>query len=367
VRDAIRASLEWELAVDGRGREPVRYARQLVQTRPACARRASSFPTTRRPRPGGRAKTRAWARWPSPPAPPPALRRRSRLLRPPARYAQDQLDWILGRNPFDASLLEGAGHNNPEYGSSGSFEYTNAPGGIVNGITAGFDRSPGHRLQPAAHRDRRRQRLALGRAVAAARHWYLLALAAGEGPSRPADGRVIIGYVFAQDRVLDPAAIAADKLTHINYAFANIKDGRVVEGSRTTTRTSVCSPTPRAQPEPEDPRLRRGLDLVQGLLGRRPHQGEPREVRGERGRLRAPSRPRRLRRGLGIPGPARRRQREPAADKQNFSAAMAELRTALDKEGAARGRHLLLTFAAGASSISSSTRRWTWSRLPWTT
>jgi chitinase len=29
---------------------------------------------------------------------------------------------------------------------------------------------------------------------------------------------------------------------------------------------------------------------------------------------------------------------------------MAELRTALDKEGAARGRHLLLTFAAGASS-----------------
>jgi GH18 family chitinase len=32
---------------------------------------------------------------------------------------------------------------------------------------------------------------------------------------------VIIGYVFAQDRVLDPAAIAAEKLTHINYAFAN--------------------------------------------------------------------------------------------------------------------------------------------------
>jgi chitinase len=41
---------------------------------------------------------------------------------------------------------------------------------------------------------------------------------------------VIIGYVFAQDRVLDPATIAAEKLTHINYAFANIKDGRVVEG-----------------------------------------------------------------------------------------------------------------------------------------
>ena len=27
-----------------------------------------------------------------------------------------------------------------------------------------------------------------------------------------------------------PAEIAADKLTHINYAFADVKDGRIVEG-----------------------------------------------------------------------------------------------------------------------------------------
>jgi chitinase len=37
-------------------------------------------------------------------------------------------------------------------------------------------------------------------------------------------------------------------------------------------------------------------------------------------------------------------------DKQNFSIVMAELRAALDKEGAAKGRKYLLTFAAGASS-----------------
>jgi chitinase len=37
-------------------------------------------------------------------------------------------------------------------------------------------------------------------------------------------------------------------------------------------------------------------------------------------------------------------------DKKNFTAAMAELRAALDKEGALRGRKYLLTFAAGASS-----------------
>jgi chitinase len=40
----------------------------------------------------------------------------------------------------------------------------------------------------------------------------------------------IIGYVFAKDAVLNPADIKAEELTRINYAFANVKDGRVVEG-----------------------------------------------------------------------------------------------------------------------------------------
>ena len=54
------------------------------------------------------------------------------------RYAQDQLNWIVGENPFDVSMLGGTGRNNPEYLFFGSYEYTNAPGGIVNGITGGF-------------------------------------------------------------------------------------------------------------------------------------------------------------------------------------------------------------------------------------
>jgi hypothetical protein len=36
-------------------------------------------------------------------------------------------------------MLQGTGHNNPAYGFFGTFEYTNAPGGIVNGITSGFE------------------------------------------------------------------------------------------------------------------------------------------------------------------------------------------------------------------------------------
>lgn len=50
-------------------------------------------------------------------------------------YAWNQLNWILGLNPFDACMLDGSGRNNPEYLTA----YPNAPGGICNGITAGFD------------------------------------------------------------------------------------------------------------------------------------------------------------------------------------------------------------------------------------
>jgi chitinase len=42
--------------------------------------------------------------------------------------------------------------------------------------------------------------------------------------------REIIAYVFPQDRVLSPGEINARRLTRINYAFANIKNGEIVEG-----------------------------------------------------------------------------------------------------------------------------------------
>jgi hypothetical protein len=51
-------------------------------------------------------------------------------------YAWNQLHWILGRNPFDASMLMGSGHGNAPYMFFRSYKYTSAPGGIVNGITA---------------------------------------------------------------------------------------------------------------------------------------------------------------------------------------------------------------------------------------
>lgn len=41
---------------------------------------------------------------------------------------------------------------------------------------------------------------------------------------------VVVAYVFPQEQVIQPGQIAAKKLTRINYAFANVRDGRVVEG-----------------------------------------------------------------------------------------------------------------------------------------
>ncbi len=40
----------------------------------------------------------------------------------------------------------------------------------------------------------------------------------------------VIAYLFVKDRVIQPGEIAASKLTRVNYAFANLQNGRVVEG-----------------------------------------------------------------------------------------------------------------------------------------
>lgn len=53
-------------------------------------------------------------------------------------YALNQLNWILGLNPYDNSMLHGTGRNNPDYMFFDAWEYKNAPGVIVNGITLGF-------------------------------------------------------------------------------------------------------------------------------------------------------------------------------------------------------------------------------------
>ncbi len=55
--------------------------------------------------------------------------------------------------------------------------------------------------------------------------------AAASKPARREHGSVgpaVIAYVFPRDHILQPGEIEARKLTRINYAFANIQDGRIV-------------------------------------------------------------------------------------------------------------------------------------------
>ena len=39
-----------------------------------------------------------------------------------------------------------------------------------------------------------------------------------------------MAYVFVKDAVLGPNDVAAGSLTRVNYAFANIENGKIVEG-----------------------------------------------------------------------------------------------------------------------------------------
>jgi chitinase len=173
----------------------------------------------------------------------------------------------------------------------------------------------------------------------------LLGVSASLKPSKPA----IIAYVFPRNDVIVPSEIAADKLTHINYAFADVKDGRIVEGFA---------------------RDAENFKLLTDLRRRHPHVQILISVGGwtwsnnfSDAALTAESRRRFTESAMdfvrrhdidgvdidweypGLPGNNNVHRPE---DKENFTAMMRDLREALDAEGRARNRRYLLTFAAGA-------------------
>lgn len=70
-----------------------------------------------------------------------------------ASLAQRQLDWVLGVNPFDASTVMGAGHNNPQHMFGNEFYPPTPflPGAVMNGIT-GTDSDEPH-LRPGSYHE----------------------------------------------------------------------------------------------------------------------------------------------------------------------------------------------------------------------
>ncbi len=134
AREAIRASLAFELEVTREVFNPFGYARQYC--RPTGGAKRSSF-FIPHANPSGywwqgenariaslAAAARAASLLPLAGEMPPGLK----------EYAADQMSWILGLNPYDTCMFHGKGRNNPEY----EWGWFNAPGGIANGITSGF-------------------------------------------------------------------------------------------------------------------------------------------------------------------------------------------------------------------------------------
>lgn len=139
VREVLRRSLAAELEVTAEVANPFGYARQLVRMGDGQVRTAFFFPHDTEAAPWWQgenarlASLAAAARFAAPLfVDDPSFKAKLQA------YAWNQLHWILGRNPYDSSMLVGSGQHNAPYMFFDSYGYTNAPGAIINGITSGL-------------------------------------------------------------------------------------------------------------------------------------------------------------------------------------------------------------------------------------
>ena len=180
VLETVKKSLQFELAITAEVNNPFEYSREYVQDKTGARRTSFFFPHNSDAAPWWQGEN---ARLASVAA---AARLAARVFSDDAAFhrqlesfATSQLNWILGLNPFDSCMLNGVGRNNPPYMYFDSWEFTNAPGGISNGITSGFkDESDIDYLltyrQTGADNDWRWGEQWLPHAS-----WYLLAVAIG--------------------------------------------------------------------------------------------------------------------------------------------------------------------------------------------
>jgi len=139
VLSSVKKAMIHELRITAEVSNPFGYSRQLVQSKNGHRRTSYFFPHDTETAPwwqGENARLGSMAA---------AARITARFFEKDKNFysklqafAWDQLNWILGLNPFDTCMLHGSGRNNPEYMFFGSYQYTSAPGGICNGITAGL-------------------------------------------------------------------------------------------------------------------------------------------------------------------------------------------------------------------------------------
>jgi len=139
VLDTVKKSLEFELGLTAEVNNPFGYSREYVQDKTGARRSSFFFPHDSDAAPWWQGENARLASVAT------AARLAERVFSGDAAFrgrlesfATNQLNWILGLNPFDSCMLNGVGRNNPPYMYFDSWEFTNAPGGISNGITGGF-------------------------------------------------------------------------------------------------------------------------------------------------------------------------------------------------------------------------------------
>ncbi len=101
-------------------------------------------------------------------------------------FAQNALNWIVGLNPYDMCMLDGHGHNNPDY--LPQYGFFNAKGGVCNGITGGFDDEDDIAFNPPAQKDDMLQNWRWGEQWIPHGAWYLLAIMSQAQHSRNSMG-----------------------------------------------------------------------------------------------------------------------------------------------------------------------------------
>jgi len=136
--NACIKSLKHELYVTGEVNNPFNYARQLVVTNKGDLRTQFFFRHD--------AETASW--WQGDNARICSLSTAARYLSyyvsdnvfksALCRYADSQIDWVLGLNPYDSSMMQGQGRNHIRYFFNGKYDFMACPGGIANGITGGL-------------------------------------------------------------------------------------------------------------------------------------------------------------------------------------------------------------------------------------
>lgn len=186
----VSKSLDFEMATTQEVTNPFGYARQLVQNEQGTRYTTFFFPHDVSP------SVQAGGWWQGENARIASLAAAARLAASHTadgafaarlrRYADDQLNWICGLNPYASCMLNGNGLNNPAYYDvAGSWQFLPIAGGINNGICgmnlsgSGIAYEPGHRSDEFAsdwRDDWRRMEQWLPHST-----WFLYALAIGNG------------------------------------------------------------------------------------------------------------------------------------------------------------------------------------------